>query len=162
MSGQLRPVMGTMVYALVLAALCVCTALFPRTMWGLFKSIRFKNPATVEPSDLVVAWYRIIGIVGAALFGGVVVLMLLGETPPQKRAQCEEVLSELSQVRPLAGFAAVEQRADELGLEVEEITSGGRPPRIAIIDDGERLGALIPPPRPGDTYTTCCGTACPP
>ncbi|MGP4024283.1 hypothetical protein [Actinomadura sp. 3N407] len=62
-------------FFVVLIVLCMCNIVFPRRMWGLFKSWRFQNPDVVEPSALVLGWYRLssamvlILIVGLGVYG---------------------------------------------------------------------------------------------
>ncbi len=117
---------------------CVLNVVFPRKMWGLFKAWRFKNPETVEPSDLVVWWYRVSGVLGVILLVG---LGVFGFTEYRRNARCEAHLPELKQLYTTGGAAAVQRRAQDLGLEAKDETEpyGGstRIGRIVITEDGK-------------------------
>jgi hypothetical protein len=130
-------------YPLALAVVCVLNAVFPRKMWGLFKSWKYKNPETVEPSDLVVAWYRFTGIVGAIALTGFAIWFFLDA---RREAICDDVMSELSQRYIDGGSDALEQRAGELGVDVEGLTGTSRvaPYDYEIRQDGETIGYLRP------------------
>ncbi|GLZ09396.1 hypothetical protein Acsp03_68620 [Actinomadura sp. NBRC 104412] len=121
----------------VLVTLCLLNVLFPRRMWGLFKSWRFKNPEVVEPSELVVWWYRISGALGMILLIG---LGVYGVPRYYAVARCEKVLAELENVAETGGASAVERRARELGLDVRDgpALSG----RLTITDDGEPFASV--------------------
>lgn len=131
------------VYIFGLAVMAALNAIFPRKMWGLFKSWKYKNPETVEPSDLVVAWYRFTGVVGAIALTWLGVWMLI---EMRREATCNQVMAELSELHEQGGFDAVEQRADELGMEAEERTSSSffRPEGIVVTRDDKIFGILEP------------------
>jgi hypothetical protein len=131
------------VYPLALAVLCVLNAVVPRKMWGLFKSWKYKNPETVEPSDLVVAWYRFTGVVGAIALTGFAIWFFL---EARREAICNDVMSELSERYEDGGDDAVAQRAGELGMEVEGLTGTSRvaPYGFEVTQDGETIGFLRP------------------
>lgn len=127
----------------VLLAVCVCDVVLPRRMWGLFKSWRFKNPDVVEPSDLVVLWYRVSGVLGAVL---IVSLGVYGTMAYLRHARCEEFLPELKARYATGGVAAVQKRAHNLGLEVEDetesLTGSTRVGRIVVTEDGKPFATL--------------------
>ena len=114
---------------------------FPRRVWGLFKSWRFRNPDAVEPSELVVLWYRAGGVVGVIL---VVVVGVNTLTDYRRHARCEELLPELKSHYATGGISAVEQRAGDLGLEVKDLTYGGpvRLGRIVVTDEGKPFATI--------------------
>jgi hypothetical protein len=132
-----------LLYPLALAVLCALNAILPRRMWGLFKSWKYRNPETVEPSDLVVAWYRFTGVVGAIALTGLAVWMFV---TMRQEAACNEVMAELTELYGQGSADAVEQRAEELGMEVEELTGTSRvaPYGFEITQDGETIGFIRP------------------
>jgi hypothetical protein len=136
-------VLWTLLLLIVLLTICVCDVVFPRKMWGLFKAWRFKNPETVEPSDLVLWWYRVSGVLGAVLIVGVGVF---GWTAYRGHARCEELLAELKNLYKTGGVSAVERRAHDLGLEVTDQTEAysrsARIGRVVITEDGEPFATI--------------------
>lgn len=54
----------------------VWMAIDPYSFWGLFKSVRFKDPDAVEPSNIAIWWFRIRAILGALFFAGAFVFLL--------------------------------------------------------------------------------------
>jgi hypothetical protein len=125
----------------VLLTIAVCNILFPRRMWGLFKSWRFQNPDVVEPPDLVLWWYRGSSILGVILL---VSVGIYGGMEYHRRVRCAEVLPELKRLFAAADASALKRRADELGLEVRKMTSGRYSTRekIVITDDGKPFATI--------------------
>jgi hypothetical protein len=130
------------VYGVVLVAICVVNILFPRQMWGLFKAWRFKNPETVEPSDLVIWWYRVSSTLGIILIAGVGVVLFVEY---REDTRCEKVLPEFERLHQSGGVEAVERRARDLGLEVKDqtmVVGYSRTGSVVITDDGKPFATI--------------------
>jgi hypothetical protein len=125
----------------LLAFLSLLGVLLPREMWTIshaWRSWQYKDPDALEPSDLAVASYRLMGIVGVVLFvglGGFVVTRNIDER------RCEDAMEKLGDAYDQDGFDGVRRRAEELGLEAER-AGGPLSGSIVIYDGGERLGEL--------------------
>lgn len=133
--------MSQVLLLVVLVAICVCNIVFPRRMWGLFKAWRFQNPDVVEPSVLVLWWYRVSSSLFLILLVGGSVYVLMEQ---RRDDRCESVLAELRNLSATGGVPAVRQRADELDLDVEVPAQGRGAPRgkIVITEDGEPFATL--------------------
>lgn len=130
---------GPVLIIIVLVTIYVCNILFPRRMWGLFKAWRFQDPDAVEPSGLVLWWIRVSSALGLILMGGVAVYAVIEHRQDER---CAAVLAELRELHEKGGLSAVQRRAEELDLEVEDLT---REPgeRIMITEDGELFVTLF-------------------
>lgn len=128
-------------FFVVLIVLCMCNIVFPRRMWGLFKSWRFQNPDVVEPSALVLGWYRLSSAMVLILIVG---LGVYGFMEDRRDDRCEAVLQELRKLYAAGGVSAVRERADDLGLEIDDRTRDRYAPggQIVITEDGRPFATI--------------------
>jgi hypothetical protein len=132
---------------LVIAAWGLYCAIFPRRVWGWFRSWRFKNPEAVEPSDLVLAWRSVTSGIAAIVLLYFGVHTLVVESPQERLERCDQTVAELRELyaEEDESLPPVRQRARELGVEIEVNRSGTGPPRIWIMDGDDYLGLLTEP-----------------